>query len=132
MPGWIDPETIAADNLPTVWSPVQEDLGEHEHARELEEQATASLLWASPVAEQILRLLLSETGIERVFDPPAGYDPDLQGEWDSSLLTFAFKRPIALTRQERSPDRLVLVYKLDGAGYWLFEITQDTLTVGRI
>jgi len=132
MPGSIDPETIAADNLPTVWSPVQEELGEEEHARELEEQATASLLWGSPVAEQILRLLLGETAIERIFDPPARYDPEIQGEWNSSLLTFGFKRPIALTREDRSPDRLVLEYKLEGAGFWLVEITQDTLTLGRI
>ena len=57
MPGVIDHETIHVDNLPTVWSPVQGELSPNEHAKELEEQATASLLWASPIPEQILRLL---------------------------------------------------------------------------
>ena len=132
MPGVIDHETIHVDNLPTIWSPVQHELSPEEHAKELEDQATASLLWASPVPEQILRVLLSETAIERTDQPPAGFDPDLQGEWDDALITFAFKRAIHLTREERTSDKLVLEYRLEDAGYWLFEITHDTLTVGRI
>ena len=132
MPGVIDHETIHVDNLPTIWSPVQHELSPEEHAKELEDQATASLLWASPVPEQILRVLLSETAIERAEGPPAGFDPEVQGEWDPSLLTFAFRRAIHLAREERTADKLVLEYKLEDAGYWLFEITHDTLTVGRI
>jgi hypothetical protein len=132
MPGVIDHETIHVDNLPTIWSPVQQELAPEEHAKELEDQATASLLWASPVPEQILRVLLSETAIERTDQPPAGFDPDLQGEWDDALITFAFKRAIHLTREERTSEKLVLEYRLEDAGYWLFEITHDTLTIGRI
>jgi hypothetical protein len=44
MPGVIDPETINADTLPGIWSPVQWELNEHERIHELETQATASLL----------------------------------------------------------------------------------------
>ena len=46
MPKTIDPETIYVDDLPGIWSPVQWELSEQERAKELEEQATASLLWA--------------------------------------------------------------------------------------
>ena len=132
MPGDIDYETIHVDELPTIWSPVQHELAPEEHAKELQDQATASLLWASPVPEQILRVLLNETAIDRTDQPPTGFDPDLQGEWDDALITFAFKRAIHLTREERTPERLVLEYKLEDAGTWLFEITRDTLTIGRI
>jgi len=132
MPGVIDFETINIDDLPTIWSPVQEELTPDEHAKELEQQATASLLWASPVPEQILRLLLDETAIERVFDPPPGFDPALQGEWNTTLLTFAFKRPIKLVKEDRAADMLRLEYKLEDAGYWLLEIAHDTVTIARI
>src|SRR4030066_90764 len=132
MPGVIDFETMYVDVLPTIWSPVQRELTPEEHAQELEEQATASLLWASPVPEQILRILLDEAAMERAFEPPAGFDPELQGDWNENLLTFTFKRRIKLVREERTSEKLVLEYKLDDAGYWLFEITEDTVTIGRI
>ncbi|MGD8813380.1 MAG: hypothetical protein PVI78_02780 [Anaerolineales bacterium] len=132
MPSIFDPETIYVDDLPTVWSPVQEKLSPDEHAQELEEQATASLLWASPVPEQILRILLDETSIQRLDDPPEGYDPEIQGEWDALLLAFGFKRGIQLLKEARTPERLVLEYKLEGAGYWLLEIAQETVTIERI
>jgi hypothetical protein len=132
MPGAIDFETIHVDDLPTVWSPIQQSLSPEEHAKELEDQAVASLLWASPVPEQILRVLLNETAIERAEEPPQGYDPEIQGEWDGGLITFVHKRPIKLTREERSPDKLILEYRVEDAGYWMFEITQDTITIGRI
>ena len=132
MPGVIDFETIHVDDLPSIWSPVQRELAPDEHAKELDEQATASLLWVSPVPEQILRLVLDETAIERIFDPPDGFDSDVQGQWDTSLITFAFKRPIKLVKEERAPNKLVLEYKIQDAGYWLFEISQDAITIARI
>jgi hypothetical protein len=131
MPGVIDHETMHVDSLPTIWSPVQRELSPEEHAKELEDQATASLLWSGPVPEQILRILLDETAIERVEEPPAGFDPDAQGKWDENLLAFAFRRPIKLTREERTPEMLILEYNLEGAGYWRFQITRDTVTIGR-
>jgi hypothetical protein len=132
VPSIFDPETIYIDDLPTVWSPVQEKLSPDEHAAELEEQATASLLWASPVPEQILRILLDETAIQRLDDPPERYDPEMQGEWDPSLLVFGFQRSIKLLKEERARDALSLEYKLEGSGYWKLEIAQETLTIERL
>ena len=131
MPSIIDPETIYVDDLPTVWSPVQGEISPEEHKEELEEQATASLLWASPVPEQLLRILLDETSIQRLDDPPDRYDPEMQGEWDSDLLAFGFKRSIKLLKEERTPEALILEYKLEGAGYWMLEITQEAVTIER-
>ena len=76
MPKIIDPETIYVDDLPGIWSPVQWELSGQELAQELEDQATASLLWAVDAPQTILRLLLSETGIERAYEPPEGYEPE--------------------------------------------------------
>jgi hypothetical protein len=132
MPGLIDPQTIEVNGLPVIWSPVQSPLTEEEKIRELDQQATASLLWAATIPEQVLRLLLSETDIEPISDPPAGYDPDVQGEWDSSQLTFAFSRVIRLLREDRRPDRLTVEYKVDGAGTWIVEIGLEEVSVARI
>jgi hypothetical protein len=123
MPGVIDPETINVDTLPGIWSPVQWELTEAERRNELHTQATASLLWAVDIPEAILRLLLNLTGIDRALDPPAEYDPELQGEWDEKLVTFKFKHPIHLERVERERNTLYVEYKVDDLGYWAFEIT---------
>jgi len=132
MPGLIDPETLHADDLPTIWSPVQAPIEPAERARELEEQATASLLWSCDAPEAILRLLLGETAIARAFDPPEHFDPAAQGDWDPSLLTFEFARPIRLIQEERGPDRLALEYKLDGAGFWRLEFTPESVSIRRV
>jgi hypothetical protein len=69
MPSVIDPQSLDANELPTVWSPVQWDLTDDERVQELENQATASMLWAADSPEAILRLLLNETEIERAYAP---------------------------------------------------------------
>jgi hypothetical protein len=132
MPSIIDPLTINTDALPCIWSPVQWELTPEEHAQELEEQATASILWTADVPEAILRLLLNETKIERTFAPPEGYDPEKQGEWDVSLVTFNFKRKISLLKEERSPDRLYLEYMVDDLGTWAIEIEPENVSISRI
>jgi hypothetical protein len=132
LPSIFDPETIHVDNLPTIWSPVQEKLSPGEHAVELEAQATASLLWMCPVPEQMLRILLDETSIQRLDSPPQGYDPEMQGEWDASLIVFGFKRGIELLNEDRSRESLIVEYKLEVAGYWLVEITQESATIERV
>jgi hypothetical protein len=132
MAGVIVPETIPVDNLPGIWSPVQWELSEEERHQELEDQAVASLLWSVDVPEAIVRLLLGETELVRALDPPDGYDPEKQGEWDSSLATFAFKRTIELDSVEREPDRLAVVYKLEGAGYWQLEIGPEKVVIERV
>ncbi len=125
MPSIIDPLTINTDALPCIWSPVQWELTP-------EEQATASILWTADVPEAILRLLLNETKIERTFAPPEGYDPEKQGEWDVSLVTFNFKRKISLLKEERSPDRLYLEYMVDDLGTWAIEIEPENVSISRI
>lgn len=132
MPGYIDPETVYVDDLPTIWSPVQEELTDEERLQEIEAQATASLLWAADAPEAALRLLLGETEIERVYTPPPGYDPEQQGEWNDSFLTFAFKHPIRLESVSRQPESLEVVYFLEGAGYWRIEITQENVSMDRV
>lgn len=132
MPGMIDVETLYVDDLPTVWSPVQWELSEEERVKELHEQATASLLWAADAPEAILRLLLSETAIERLPEPPQGYDPEEQGEWDESLVTFGFERPIEMQEVRKEGDTVTIIYKFGEAGYWSLEMTPKSLKVERI
>jgi len=132
MPIDIDPETINADPLPGIWSPVQWEMNEEEQIVELEQQAIASLLWIVDLPETILRLLLDETGIERAFKPPKGFDPDLQGEWDNELVTFKFKRAFALVNAERTHDHLYLEYKIEDLGTWAFEIESDKVSIYRV
>jgi len=132
MPNVIDPETMNVDELPGIWSPVQWDLSEEERNNELEEQATASLLWAVDVPEAILRLLLDECAIERAFEPPKGYDPEQQGDWDESLLTFQFKREIQFRKVEREKEYLYLEYKIEDLGYWAFEIQPEQISLYKI
>ena len=132
MPKIIDPETIYVDNLPGIWSPVQWELSEQERAQELEDQATASLLWAVDAPQTILRLLLGETDIERVYGPPEGYDPEEQGYWEKDLVTFQFKRPIHLERVERGQDYLLIEYNFGSLGTWKFEIEPEKVTIERL
>ena len=132
MPGVIDPETVYVDDLPGIWSPVQWELSEAERIHELEEQAKASLLAAVDVPEAILRLLLDETEIERAYEPPGGYDPDQQGEWDDSLVTFQFRRQIRLERVERESDSISIEYNFGDLGYWILEFEPERVTIERI
>jgi hypothetical protein len=132
MPKIIDPETIYVDNLPGIWSPVQWELSEQERAQELEDQATASLLWAVDAPQTILRLLLNETDIDRAYDPPEGYDPEEQGYWEKDLVTFQFKRSIQLARVEREQDYLLIEYDFGSLGRWIFEIEPEKVTIERL
>jgi hypothetical protein len=132
MPAVIDPETFYVDDLPAIWSPVQWELSEEERIAAVEEQATASLLWSMDAPEAILRLLLDETGIERVFAPPAGYDQEQQGEWNEALITFGPKRAVRLVSEERSQRRLELVYDFGDLGHWEFVIEAEKVVIQRI
>lgn len=132
MPLDIDPETINIDPLPGIWSPVQWEMSEAERVHELESQAVASLLWSVDVPEAILRLLLGETSIQRAFGPPEGYDPEIQGEWDESLVTFKFKRPIKPENIERDTNFLYVTYDFEDLGHWALEIEPDRVSIQRI
>lgn len=132
MPQYIDPETMSVDDLPGIWSPVQWELSEEERIQELHNQATASLLWVVDAPEAVLRLLLGETEIDRSIEAPDNYDPEIQGEWDASLLTFMFKRAIKLLKVERQPDYLYVEYKFDGLGIYALEIEPDNVNIARL
>ncbi len=132
MPAIMDPETMYVDDLPAIWSPVQWELAPEEHAHELEEQATASLLRAVDAPEAILRLMLDETGIQRAYEAPEGYDPEQQGEWNSALVTFQFKRPIRLERVERDRDFLYVEYNFGDLGRWALEFEPEKVRIERV
>lgn len=132
MPRYIDPETINVDDLPGIWSPVQWELSESERVQELNTQATASLLWAVDAPEAILRLLLGETAIDRAMEAPKGYNSELQGEWDASLVTFQFKRQIELLDVVREGDYLYVEYRLEDLGVYALEIEPDNINISRL
>jgi hypothetical protein len=132
MPSVIDPETLYVDDLPAIWSPVQWELDEEERIKAVEEQATASLLWTMDAPEAILRLLLDETGIQRLYRPPDGYDQQEQGDWDKSLITFGPAHPIKLESVERTPTRLELAYDFGNLGRWEFVIEAERVSIERI
>jgi hypothetical protein len=132
MPSIIDPQTIQVDELPAIWSPVQWELTEEERVEAVNEQATASLLWTMDAPEAILRLLLNETEIQRLYQAPEDYDPEEQGEWDDEILTFGLYRPIKLIEIERDPHYLRLVYNFGDLGYWEFMIEPEKVSIERI
>ena len=132
MPSVIDPDTMNVDNLPGIWAPVQWDLTEEERNAELEAQAQASLMWAIDSPEAILRLYLNETTIERTTDPPWGYDHEIQGEWDSAIVTFMFSRYFELVKTERRPNYLYVEYDIEDLGRWSMEIEPEKVRIERI
>lgn len=133
MPSVIDPETIPVDNLPAIWSPVQWELTDEERVQEVENQATASLLWMMDAPETILRLLLNEVDIQRLYAPPDDYKADDKDEeWDPEIVTFGPKRSFKLDLVERENDSLRLVYRVDDLGYWEFVISPERVTIERI
>jgi hypothetical protein len=132
MPSVIDPETLYVDDLPAIWSPVQWELDEQERIQAVEEQATASLLWTMDAPEAILRLLLDETGIQRLYSPPPDYNSQEQGDWDKELITFGPLRPIKLESIQRTPTRLEVVYYFGDRGRWEFVIESGKVSIERI
>ena len=132
MPSVIDPETLNVDTLPGVWSPVQWDLSEEERIEELDNQATASLLFNVDAPEAILRLLLDEYQIERAIDRSRDYDPEKRGEWNPDLLTFQFSRSVKLVDVKREKDYLYVEYNFEGLGYWAFEIEPESVRLVRL
>jgi hypothetical protein len=120
------------DDLPAIWSPVQWELTEQERIQAVEEQAIASLLWTMDAPEAILRLLLDETGIQRLYGPPKGYNPEEQGDWNKDLITFGPQRPFKLESIERTPTRLELVYNFGELGRWEFVIESERVSIERI
>lgn len=132
MPSVADPETMNVDNLPGVWTPVQWDMDEEERIEELHDQATASMLYAVDVPESILRLVLNETAVEPSFEPPPGFDPELQGEWDPDLISFKFSRPVRLVQVNRDRDFLQVEYDFEDLGRYIVVIEPEKIQIQRI
>ncbi len=132
MPSAVDYETMNVNELPAIWSPVQWELNNEERELELEDQARASLLWAVDVPEAVLRLLINEVEVQRIHEPPAGYDPDEQGEWNPELVTFAFRRHVHLEKVERDEEGLSVEYRVQELGHWRVEIDDEGASVERI
>lgn len=132
MPGIMDPELMHADELPAVWAPVQWEQSEKEHSTEIDRNASANLLFNSDVPEAVLRLLLNETDSQVVYEPPKGYNPEEQGEWDSEIMTFAFLREIKLRQVIRESDSLVVVYDFGSRGTWRMEISPERMILERV
>jgi hypothetical protein len=132
MPSVIDHETMNVDDLPGVWNPVQWELSEAERVQEIENQARASLLWSVDVPEAILRLLLNESGIERAYEEPQGFDPEMQGDWDEELITFIFQRAIRLEGVDRDRGCLTVNYEFEGLGQWCIEIEPERVVIERV
>ena len=132
MPSVIDPETMHVDDLPGIWNPIQWEMTEQERIQELESQARASLLWAVDVPEAVLRLFLDETDIERALNPPEGFDPEMQGDWDEELITFTFRRSVRLEHVDREREMLVVSYHVEGLGHWVIEVEPERVTIERV
>ncbi len=132
MSGVIDYETMNVDDLPGIWSPVQWEMSESERIAEIENQATASLLWTVDAPEAILRLLLGETSVERAFEPPKGYRSEDQGDWDSSLITYQFSRGMKVVDVKRADNSLFVEYDFGDLGHWAFVIEEDRVSLEKI
>lgn len=132
MPGIIDPQTLHVDELPGVWAPVQWEQSKEEQIQELEMQAGASLMQSVDIPEAIIRLLLNETEILNTRVPPAGYNKEIQGEWDDELITFVFKKPIHLETIKREEDRLIAIYNFANNGTWAIEVSPDRVLIEKV
>jgi hypothetical protein len=125
----IDPLTFPTINLPAIWTPIKEKSEANPLALQIHEQAKASLLITADTIESILRLLLGETEVERVFTPPKGYDTELQGEWDNSAITFAFIKSIRIISENRDPEQLEMQYEVEGRGIYNITVNKAGIEI---
>jgi hypothetical protein len=131
MSGFLDPLTFPTIDVPAIWCPRKEKRLGSTLALSIEEQAKGSLLQSADLVEVVLRLIYGETEIERTFVPPEGYDPEVQGEWDESQVTFAFARKVKKVFEERNEQCLQMEYQVDGSGRFRVEITPESFSIER-
>ncbi len=131
MAGVLDPLTFPTLDVPAIWCPRKEKRLGNALAQRIEEQARGSLLVCADPVESVLRVIYGETEIERALIPPEGYDPAIQGEWDESLVTFAFARRVRKISEERNEQSLRLEYEMAGSGRFFVEITPDGFSISR-
>jgi len=131
MAGVLDPLTFPTLGVPAIWCPRREKLRGSPLALSIEEQAKGSLLQSADLVESVLRMIYGETEIERALVPPAGYDPQIQGEWDDTLVTFAFTRRVRKLSEDRNEQTLQMEYQMDGHGRFSIEITPEGFSITR-
>ena len=131
MSGYLDPLTFPVLDVPAIWCPEKERLVGNPLATSIEEQAKASLLASADTVESILRLLYDKAEIERVLEPPQGYNPEVQGDWDDQQVTFAFLRRVERISEERDDESLRMEYRIDGCGKFMVEITPESFSIQK-
>jgi hypothetical protein len=127
----LDPLTFPTIRVPAVWTPIKEKSDANPLALQIHEQAKASLLISADIMESILRLLLGETEVERVFTPPKGYDEEQQGAWDTDAITFAFVRSVRIKSENRDAGKLLMQYEVEGKGDYYVELTGNGLEIWK-
>jgi glucokinase len=75
--------------------------------------------------------LLGLTRVEGVYDPPSGYDPELQGDWDGSIMTFVFTRRIRKVAEIRTEKELELEYQVENQGTFRVVIREDGVSIEK-
>jgi len=132
MPISLSPDQLKLVQLPIVWSPAAAPAASPDGMPDWISLAQAGLLLAVSAPEAALRLFLQETEVEQVSEPPKGYDPIQQGEWDPQGAAYHFKRRIRMMRVEKIPDRLTVEYHFGDLGYWAVTIEADTVQIARV
>jgi hypothetical protein len=131
MPIPTAPDQLKLIQLPTVWSPAGVETSADGSPQSIQQAQAGLLLAVSPV-EAALRLLMNEVEVEPVNEPPKGYDPDQQGEWNPQKSHFRFKRAVRLMRVEKNPNGLDLEYNFGDLGYWTVSIEADNVRITRV
>jgi secreted PhoX family phosphatase len=131
MPSYLDPLTFPVLDVPAIWCPEKERVLGNSLAVSIEAQAKASLLASADTVESILRLLFDEAEIDRVFEPPQGYNPEVQGDWDDQQVTFVFRRRVEKISEERDNESLRMEYRMEGCGQYRVEITSESFSIEK-
>jgi hypothetical protein len=131
MPYAFDAQTFPTIDVPAVWCYQKPPADQAEFAGFVEQQAAGGLILSADTVESVLRLLLGLTRVEGVYDPPSGYDPELQGDWDGSILTFVFTRRIRKVAETRSEKELELEYQVENQGTFRVVIREDGVSIEK-
>jgi hypothetical protein len=132
MTSEFDPLTFPTFSVPAIWTYQKPPEGGQEFGNYLEAQALNGLIGTSDIFEVMLRLLLGLTDIERIYEPPEEYDPEIQGEWDDSIITFAFTKKVKPVEERRGEGVLTSEYIVEGSGSYRVELEYEKLTIQKI
>jgi hypothetical protein len=131
MPDGFDTETFPSHEFPAIWFYQKPPEDKRDFAAFVEHQAASGMLASTDILEAVLRLLLGLTEVEGVYDPPRGYDPEVQGEWDSDVLTFIFRRRVQKVGEDREDGEIRLEYQVETCGTFVVTIRGDSVHIER-